>query len=307
MSAELHRGVHGLSPRAAARGPVVESRSVALVTGGGRGVGRAVAVGLGMSGFKVAVMGRSAGELDETHALLEQSGVPAAVCVADVRDVPAVTRSVAAVEETLGPISTLVNNAGTSVAVGPMWEVDPGDWWTDVNTSLGGTFNLCSAVIPRMIARQHGRILNVSSYAGTRAAPYQSGYGCAKAAVTSLTESLAASLSAYCVRVFAVTPGFVHTDLTRRLMDSPEGQWWLPEAKGREGLDIGLFVRLCVTVALGKADALNGRFLHALDDVDDLLRRLGEVEGDDLYVPRLRRLPSDRCIKPAAARVEVVS
>ena len=106
----------------------------------------------------------------------------------------AVGRAVAAAEKALGPISTLVNNAGTSLAVGPMWEVDSHDWWTDVQTNLGGTFNLCRSVIPGMIARRRGRIINVSSYAGVRAAPYQNGYGCAKAAVVNLTESLAASL-----------------------------------------------------------------------------------------------------------------
>jgi NAD(P)-dependent dehydrogenase (short-subunit alcohol dehydrogenase family) len=210
-----------------------------------------------------------------------------------VIDPNAVARSVAVVEDTLGPISTLVNNAGTSLAIGPMWDVDPHDWWTDIETSLGGTFNLCRSVIPGMIARRRGRILNVSSYAGARAAPYQSGYGCAKAGMTSLTESLAASLSAHGVRVFAITPGFVHTELTRRIIESPEGRRWLSEAGARESLDLELFVRLAVTVALGGADALNGRLLHALDDVNELLGRIDEIERDELYVPRLRRLPEE--------------
>jgi NAD(P)-dependent dehydrogenase (short-subunit alcohol dehydrogenase family) len=263
---------------------------VALVTGGSRGAGRAVALGLGAAGFAVAVVARSAGELEETHALLEGSGVPSVACVADVLDPVAVARSVAVVESTLGQISTLINNAGTSLAIGPMWEVDPRDWWTDIRTSLGGTFNVCRCVIPGMIARGHGRIINVSSYAAARAAPYQNGYGCAKAGITSLTESLAASLSAHGVRVFAITPGFVHTELTRRMIESPEGRRWLPEAATRVSLDLDLFVRLAVTLALGGADALNGRFLHALDDVNELLRRIDEIERDELYVPRLRRL-----------------
>jgi 3-oxoacyl-[acyl-carrier protein] reductase len=265
---------------------------VALVTGGSRGVGRAVAVGLGAAGFEVAVLARSAGELEETHAVLERNGVPSVACVADVTDLVAVGRSVAFVENALGPVSTLVNNAGTSLAIGPMWEVGTRDWWTDIETSLGGTFNLCRSVIPGMIARGRGRILNVSSYAGIRAAPYQNGYGCAKAGVTSLTESLAASLSAHGIQVFAITPGFVHTELTRRLIESPDGRRWLPEAGTRDSLDLDLFVRLAVTLALGGADALNGRFLHALDDINELLSRIDEIDRDELYVPRLRRLPA---------------
>jgi NAD(P)-dependent dehydrogenase (short-subunit alcohol dehydrogenase family) len=267
------------------------SMGVALVTGGSRGVGRAVALGLGAAGFAVAILARSASELEETQSLLKRGGVPSVACVADVLDPGAVAHSVAVTENTLGQISTLVNNAGTSLAIGPMWEVDPRDWWTDVETSLGGTFNLCRSVIPGMIARGHGRILNVSSYAAARAAPYESGYGCAKAGITSLTESLAASLSAHGIRVFAMTPGFVHTDLTSRMIESPEGRRWIPEAATRAGLDPDLFVRLTVTVALGGADALSGRLLHALDDVSELLRRIEEIERDELYVLRLRRLP----------------
>src|SRR6201996_1154141 len=264
---------------------------VGVRTGGGRGAGRAIALGLGAAGFAVAVLARSAGELEETQSLLERRGVPSVACVADVLDPAAVARSVAIAENTLGQVSTLVNNAGTLLAIGPMWEVDPRDWWTDVETSLRGTFNLCRCVVPGMIARGHGRILNVSSYAAARAAPYQNGYGCAKAAIASLTESLAASLSAHGVRVFAITPGFVHTELTTRMIESPEGRRWIPEAATRVGLDLDLFVRLTVTVALGSADALSGRFLHALDDVSELLRRIEEIERDELYVPRLRRLP----------------
>ena len=267
-------------------GSTAGTKGVALVTGGSRGLGRAVALGLGAAGFAVAVLARSANALEEARCEIERQGVPSAACVADVTDPIAVARAVAAAENALGPISTLVNNAGTSLAVGPMWEVDAHDWWTDVQTSLGGTFNLCRSVIPGMIARRRGRILNVSSYAGVRAAPYQNGYGCAKAAVTSLTESLAASLSAHGVQVFAITSGFVHTDLNRRLTESA----WLPEARTRDNADLSPFVRLAVMLALGRADALNGRFLHALDDVSELLRQIDMVDRDELYVLRLRRL-----------------
>ena len=263
---------------------------VALVTGGSKGVGRAVAAGLGAAGFAVAVLARSAQSLEETRALLAADGVPVAACVADVRDPAAVASAVAAAEQELGPISTVVNNAGTSLAVGPLWEVDPCDWRADVETTLGGAFNVCRSVIPGMIARGQGRILNVSSYAGLRAAPYQSAYGCAKAGLASLTESLAVSLAPHGIRAFTVTPGFTRTGLTKQLTESPAGRRWLPELQGRDSLDPDLFVRLTVTVALGGADILSGRFLHALDDIDELVNRFAEVETAELYAPRLRRL-----------------
>jgi NAD(P)-dependent dehydrogenase (short-subunit alcohol dehydrogenase family) len=271
--------------------PADSRGGVALVTGGSEGLGRAVALGLGAAGFAVAVLARSAVTLEETHALLAGNGVPSVACVADVRNADAVASAVATVESELGPISTAVNNAGTSLAIGPLWEADPSAWWTDVETSLGGAFNVCRSVIPRMIARQRGRILNVSSYAGLRPAPNQSGYGCAKAGLANLTESLAASLLPYGIRVFTVTPGFVRTSLTTQLTESPQGQLWLPELQARDTLDPDLFVRLAVTVALGGADVLNGRFLHALDDLDELIGRFGDIESQELYVPRLRRLP----------------
>jgi NAD(P)-dependent dehydrogenase (short-subunit alcohol dehydrogenase family) len=262
----------------------------ALITGGGKGIGRDVALGLGAAGFAIAIVGRSSEALEETRALLDSASVPCATCVADVRDHDAVASAVATAENKLGPISTVVNNAGTSLAVGPLWEVEPGDWWTDVETSLGGAFNVCRSVIPGMMTRGQGRILNVSSYAALRPAPYQNGYGAAKAGLASLTESLAASLGPYGIRAFTVTPGFVRTGLTRQLTESPEGRRWLPELEGREGLDPELFVGLTVTIALGGADVLTGRFLHALDDISELVRRIGDVESEELYVPRLRRL-----------------
>jgi NAD(P)-dependent dehydrogenase (short-subunit alcohol dehydrogenase family) len=105
-----------------------------------------------------------------------------------------------------------------------------------------------------------------------------------------LTESLSVSLDPHGIRAFTVTPGFVATDLTRRLTGSPAGRRWLPELAARDAIDPDLFVRLTVTVALGGADVLNGRFLHALDDIGELVRRFSEVQAAELYLPRLRRL-----------------
>jgi NAD(P)-dependent dehydrogenase (short-subunit alcohol dehydrogenase family) len=237
------------------------------------------------------VVGRSRERLADTHAALESQGTSAVSCVADVRDADQVSDAVAAIEGELGPISTVVNAAGTSLAIGPLWQIDPRDWWTDVETSLGGAFNVCRSVLPGMIARGSGRILNVSSYAGLRPAPHQTAYGVAKAGLANLTESLSTSLAPFGVLAFTVTSGFVSTDLTDRLTQTTEGQRWLPELQGRQSMGPDAFVRLVVMIAQGEADELNGRFLHAQDDLGDLVRRLREVESEELYVPRLRRLP----------------
>jgi NAD(P)-dependent dehydrogenase (short-subunit alcohol dehydrogenase family) len=93
------------------------------------------------------------------------------------------------------------------------------------------------------------------------------------------------------VKVFGVTPGFVHTELTRRILESPEGRRWLPEVGSNRVLSAEDGARLVVALASGRADALNGRLVHALDDLDDMLDRIEEIERGDYYVPRLRSLP----------------
>lgn len=271
---------------------MAERIDVALVTGGATGVGRDVAVGLGRAGYAVAVLARSADTLANTRSLLEAESIPVVARAVDVRSAEAVADAVAFVESELGPISVVVNGAGTALAIGPLWEVDTCDWWTDVETTVGGAFNVCRAVVPRMIERRAGLIVNVSSYAAVRPVPYLSAYGIAKAGLASMTESLAASLQPYRVRAFTVTPGVVDTALMWRLKESPAGRRWLPELRDRPSLDPQLFVRLVVALAGGDLDVLNGRFLHALDDLDDLVDRIGEIESEELYVPRLRRLPA---------------
>jgi 3-oxoacyl-[acyl-carrier protein] reductase len=267
------------------------SAGVALVTGGARGFGRASALALGRAGFKVGIVARSEGELQATHELLAAAGVDAASFVADVTDLIALDAAVHSLQSDLGPITALVNNAGTLAAIGPVWDADPVAWWGDVETTLRGAFNACRCVVPGMVERRTGRIVNVSSYAGVRPSPYQSGYACAKAALLSLTDALASSLEPHGVRAFSVSPGFVVTEMTRHLTESPEGRRWLPDAGTGTVVDIDVGAQLVALLCSGGADALNGRFVHALDDVAELLRCLEQIETDDLYAPRLRRLP----------------
>jgi NAD(P)-dependent dehydrogenase (short-subunit alcohol dehydrogenase family) len=264
---------------------------VAVVTGASRGIGRATALALAENGFGVALLARSAEGLRETRELVERDGGTALDLVADVTDAEAVVAGVESAEERLGPIGVLVNNAGSLRALGPLWEVRPDDWWADVMTSLGGAYNLCRAVIPSMIERGRGRIVNVTSYAALRPAPYQTGYASGKAALAALTEALAASLADHGVAVFSVAPGFTVTELTRQLTESDAGRRWFPGEADREPLDAEATAKLIVRLASGSADALSGRLLHTLDDLDVLLAQIDEIRRDDLYAPRLRRLP----------------
>jgi NAD(P)-dependent dehydrogenase (short-subunit alcohol dehydrogenase family) len=260
---------------------------LAIVTGASRGIGRATAVALAGAGFDVALVARSESQLAETAEQVEKHGVSARAIVADVTD----PRAVRAAVEPLERVEVLVNNAGTLRALGPLWDVEPDDWWADLQTSVGGVYNVCRSVVPRMVEAGGGRIVNVVSYSGMRPAPYQSAYGAAKAAVTNLTESLAASLAEHGVAAFAVAPGFTETAMTRNLVESDAGRRWLPGAGQARVVPVEQTTALVVRLASGGADALSGRLLHVLDDVELLLARREEIERDELYVPRVRRLP----------------
>jgi len=211
--------------------------------------------------------------------------------VAEVTDQAAVERMVAHVERNFGPVDVLVNNAGSCEAIGPVWEVDPALWWRDVEVNLRGTFLCARALLPLMISRQRGTIINVSGYNAGRPDPYLAGYSAAKAAVVHLTGSLAAETASDGIAVFAIAPGTLATDLTLHLKESPAGKRWLPKFQAigdDDWVSPELPARLVVRLASGDADALSGRFIHVLDDLDQLLVRQEEIRRDDLYTLRLR-------------------
>ena len=264
------------------------SGEVALVTGGGRGVGRVIALALARAGARVAVASRTETELEDVVA--EAGGSEVIPVVLDVTDERAVPTAVAHVEARLGPTTLLVNNAGTLDAIGPLWEAAPDSWRRDVETTLHGAFNLCRAVVPGMVERRRGRVVNVSSGVAVRAAPFQSAYAAANAALVSLTEALAAETETHGLAVFAITPGQMPTRLVLKLRDEPAGKTWLPEAVHEDWVPAERLERLVTFLASGQGDSLSGRFLHALDDVEELVRRRREIESDELYVSRLRRL-----------------
>ena len=259
---------------------------VAIVTGAGRGVGRAIAEELAAAGAAVALAARSVNEITALAATL-----PRAIAVrTDVTRTHDVEGLVARAEAELGAPSLLVANAGTWHHAGPAWEGDAEAWWRDVEVTLRGGYLSARAVVPGMIERGGGRIVFVSSYAANQPRPWSSGYAAGKAALLRFVDSLAEEVADHGLAVFAVTPGFVRTGLTRCVAESAAGRLWLPELATRnDDLDPSLAGKLVVQLASGRADALSGRFLHVLDDLDELIARADEVRADDLYALRMRR------------------
>ena len=264
------------------------SGSVAVVTGGGRGVGRAIARSLADAGAAVAVVARNEKELEETAESIRQGGGETTPLLADVTDPASVDRLARETERRLGTVDILVNNAGACRAIGPVWEAGVDDWRQDVESSLFGAFLCTRAFLAKMVERRCGRIINVSSYAAIRATPNMAAYGCAKAALLHFTNSVAAETADHGICVFALTPGRVWTAMTKHMVESSAGQRWL-DTDMRDSLPPERAGELAVLLASGRADALTGRFVHVLDDVHDLIRRVDEIRQDDLYVLRLRK------------------
>jgi NAD(P)-dependent dehydrogenase (short-subunit alcohol dehydrogenase family) len=262
---------------------------VAVVTGGGSGVGMEIARTLGEEGYAVAILGRSQNRLEEAESLLENAVPHLALYQGDVRDVDAVDAILREVEATLGPIDVVVHAAGVCAALGPTWAVEQPRWEADLDTGVKAAYLLIRRVIPGMIDRGRGRMVAVNSYAAFRPAPNQSGYAAGKAALASLIASLDAELEGTGVRAFSVTPGFVRTAMTSAMAETP---WFSALADREDALPPERVARLVARIARGDADRLSGRVLHALDDLDELLARLDEINAEDLYSPRLRRLDS---------------
>jgi NAD(P)-dependent dehydrogenase (short-subunit alcohol dehydrogenase family) len=262
----------------------------AIVTGAGRGVGRAVAIGLAAAGASVAAAARSRDELGEVVATIEAAGGRAAAVPTDVTDAVAV-EELAAAAAALGPVTLLVNNAGSWGQVGPVAGSDAELWWRDVEVNLRGTYLCTRAVLPAMLAAGRGRIVNVSSYAAVAARPYLTAYASSKAAVLRFTDSLAGELEGTGVLAFAITPGLVRTQLLEGVTGSDAGRRFLPELGERDDvLEPERAAALVAEIAAGRLDPLAGRFVHVLDDVGELLRRADEIAGRDLYTLRLGTL-----------------
>lgn len=265
---------------------------VAIVTGGGRGLGRVYAQWLARAGAVVAVVARSADQLDETVALIKQAGGGAIALPADVTDQRAMEQAVAQVERQLGPVDLLVNNAGIIGPGGPVWEIDPDDWWHCIEINLRGPLLGARAVLPDMIARRRGRIINVSSGAGLGPIPYGSAYAVSKTAVIRFTENLAAEVEEHGISVFAINPGTVRTPMTEALLADPATPKWIPWFPRifEEGHDVPpeRAAGLVLFLASGKADALSGCFVSVDDDVAQLVQRAEEIRQSELHTLRLR-------------------
>jgi len=192
---------------------------VALVTGGSRGIGRAIAERLAADGHRVAVNFHTRGDAaDEVVAGIRARGGEAIAVGGDVGDGGAVTAMFAVVEEALGPVEILVNNAGIT-ADGLLLRMKPEAWEAVIRTNLDSVYHCTRAALRGMLKARWGRVVNVASVAGIVGNPGQANYAAAKAGVIGFTKAVARELAARDITVNAVAPGFVETDMTDALGD----------------------------------------------------------------------------------------
>jgi 3-oxoacyl-[acyl-carrier protein] reductase len=258
--------------------PSDELHGVALVTGGGRGIGASIARELADAGMRVAVTARTREQVEGIAG--EIGGI---ALVGDVSRSEDVEAWVERTEKELGPIDLLVNCAGIGGARKPFLDLSPEEWWRVFEVNTLGPYLCTRAVVPGMTERGDGRIVNIGSggsYLPVTNATISSdaAYGPSKAALGRFSELIAAMLSPLGIVVFLISPGLVRTAMTERMGD--DAPWTPPE----------LAPRLVRVLASGRADALAGRYLHAEhDDIEDLIRRADEVAANDLNAIRLQR------------------
>ncbi|MEK5331093.1 MULTISPECIES: 3-ketoacyl-ACP reductase [unclassified Lysinibacillus] len=188
----------------------------ALITGAGRGIGRATAIAFAKEGINVGLVGRTLENLQQVEKQLKAYDVKVAIATADVANLQSITTAVESIRAELGPIDILVNNAGIS-KFGKFLELSPEDWTNIVDVNVKGVYYTTRAVLPEMIERESGDIINISSTAGQKGAPITSAYSASKAAVIGMSESLMLEVRKHNIRVVTLTPSTVATDMAVEL------------------------------------------------------------------------------------------
>lgn len=188
----------------------------ALITGAGKGIGRAIAIALAKEGVNTALLARTKSDLEKVAAEIQELGVETAIITADVSNLTSVNEAVEQVQQELGFIDILINNAGIA-SFGKFLDLEPEQWERIIKVNLMGPYYVTRAVLPAMISKKIGDIINISSTAGLRGAAVTSAYSASKFGLMGLSESLMQEVRKHNIRVTTLIPSTVSTDMAMDL------------------------------------------------------------------------------------------
>lgn len=263
---------------------------VALITGAGRGIGRAIALAYAQEGARLALAARTYSELEETADQARDLGAETYVVPTDVSDRAQVDEMVRRTVERFSTIDVLVNNAGLVGPVGPLQDNDVDHWCQTIQVNVIGVFLCCRATLPVMLSQNRGKIINIYGGRGR----YLSSYGASKVAVADITETLASELAGVNVQVNALSPGSINTRMWEETRDAAQaiGDAELFEFGQRVTSGGGASIERAAELAviLGSEDSgdLNGRLIQAVtEDLSTLPQRIPDIMASDTGTLRL--------------------
>jgi len=261
---------------------------VSIITGSGRGIGKAIAKRFAENGSIVILTARSKNEIDETLNEIKKNGGQGIAIQADVSKHVDVKKLVTKVVENYSKIDILVNNAGIIKPIKPIHEVGVGEWEDNLRINLFGTFYCIHTILPYMISGNYGKIINLSGGGAFKPMPNFSAYGASKAAIIRLTETIASEVKNYNISVNAIAPGAIQTRITSDIVESGD-MAGIEYSRAKEvlekgGTDIGKVTELALFLASDESNGLNGKTISALwDDLNYIRKNILTIQKSDKY------------------------
>jgi|WetSurSiteA1Bulk_404760.scaffolds.fasta_scaffold16810_2 3-oxoacyl-[acyl-carrier protein] reductase len=259
----------------------------AIVTGGGRGYGKSIALRFAAEGAAVTITSRTQDELDLTVKEIRAAGGRALGVCGDVTRPEDVAQVVGLSNTQFGPATILVSNAGIPGPFAPTFVADPAEWWFAQEVHIRAPFLFIRSVLPSMIERRAGCIIAVSAIGSYRVDPSMSAYCLGKTAQNRLLQLVAGEVREFGISAFAIDPGFVITELAEITMRDPGAQRWVPQmierlkahkADPNSRLDLDRCAQRCIDLASGRYNALSGRYIELSDNLDAMLQEKDAFE-----------------------------